>query len=515
MYKVYLITDNYWRTAIQDRTVFEFHVIENKCEIMGEKVEITVLQLNDSHGYFEPHPEYYWIDGKEVYREAGGYARISSYFKRVRGENPGGVIALDNGDTIHGTFAAVKDQGRDLVPILNELGFDAWTAHWEFAYGPDNLEKITEELEYPLLAINCYSESNDELVYEPYRVIERKGVKIGILGIAATIVDKTMPDFFSEGLYFTLGNEELPGYIDKLKQEEGVDLIIVFSHLGYPQELKLAREVDGIDVLLSGHTHNRIYDPVRVNDTILMQSGCHGSFVGRLNLEVKGEEITRTGHELVPMDDSVDEDPVVNKIVEETLSEHRGMLDTVLGVTKTPLTRNRVMESTMDNLLLKAILEEADAQMSFSNGWRYGAPVPPGPVTLKDLWDIIPVNPPISVCEITGKEIEDMLEEDMENTFSGDPYDQMGGYLKRCKGIYVYFKVENPPGKRIQEFYVADRKVKADETYEAAFVTSQGIPKKYGRERRDLEVTAIEAMRGYIEKNSPISVGLDGNMVPI
>ncbi|MFW6142298.1 MAG: bifunctional metallophosphatase/5'-nucleotidase [Candidatus Saliniplasma sp.] len=481
---------------------------------MVKEDNITILQLNDSHGYLEPHPEYYWKDGEEIYKEAGGYARISSYFKKVRDENPKGVIALDNGDTIHGTFAAVKNEGKDMVPILNELDFDAWTAHWEFAYGPDNLSEITKKLNYPMLAINCYRESDDELVYEPYKILKKKGVKFGIIGIAATIVDKTMPDFFSEGIYFTLGNEELPIYINELKQK-GVDIIIVFSHLGYPQELKLAEEVNGIDVLLSGHTHNRVYEPTLVNDTIIMQSGCHGSFIGRLDLEIDDDTIKGWEHELVSMDRSIDEDPIVKKMVEDVLSPHKEKLDTVVGETETPLTRNRVLESTMDDLLLRSILNETDAAIAFSNGWRYGAPIPPGTITANDLWNIVPVDPPVSVCDITGKEIKEMLEEDMENTFSADPYKQIGGYLKRCKGIYVYFKIENPPGERIQEFYIGDEKVKMDKNYRAAFITSQGIPEKYGENREDLEITAIEAMKNYLREKSPITIELDDNMVPI
>src|SRR5690606_12715236 len=98
------------------------------------------------------------------------------------------------------------------------------------------------------------------------------------------IVDKMMPPHFSEGLYFTLGNEELPDIIQKLRKQDEVDLIVVISHFGFPQEAKLVSEIDGIDILLSGHTHNRMTKPVIINDTILMQSGCHGSFIGRLDV---------------------------------------------------------------------------------------------------------------------------------------------------------------------------------------------------------------------------------------
>src|SRR5690625_6436380 len=98
----------------------------------------------------------------------------------------------------------------------------------------------------------------------------------------------------------------------------------------------------------------------------------------------------------------------------------------------------------MDNLLLESLLDVSGAEIAFSNGWRYGAPIPPGEITMNDLWNIIPTNPPVSIVEITGAEIIQMLEENIENTFASDPYKQMGGYLKRCLGMKMFIKLENP-----------------------------------------------------------------------
>ena len=94
-----------------------------------------------------------------------------------------------------------------------------------------------------MLAINCYNKETDKLVYDPYLIREINGVKVAVIGITATIIDKTMPPHFSRGLYFTLGNKELPLYIDQVKNKEKADLVLVLSHLGYPQELKLARKL--------------------------------------------------------------------------------------------------------------------------------------------------------------------------------------------------------------------------------------------------------------------------------
>ncbi|MFW5953501.1 MAG: bifunctional metallophosphatase/5'-nucleotidase, partial [Candidatus Natronoplasma sp.] len=382
---------------------------------MSKKHDLTILQMNDSHAYLDLHDEYFWKDGEQTYKKVGGYGRITSYLDKMREENPDSVIALDNGDTIHGTYPAVKSKGEVMIPILNRMGFDAWTGHWDFAYGPEHLIELSEKLDYPLLAINCYREDTKELAFDPYKIVNKNGIKVGLIGIAATIVDKTMPDHFSKGIYFTLGKKELPGYIHELKEKD-VDLIVVFAHLGYPQELKIAKEVDGIDVLVSGHTHNRLYDPVEVNGTLIMQSGCHGSFIGRLDLELGDEGIIGYKHRLVEINEQIDPDEGVQEMVDEAKEPHKNMLDKVVGETEIGLARDRVMETTMDNLLLKAMIEVSGAEIAFSNGWRYGAPIPPGEITVEDLWNIIPVNPPISKCEITGQELWDMIEEDLELT---------------------------------------------------------------------------------------------------
>ncbi len=475
---------------------------------------LTLLQMNDSHGYLEPHPELFYAGGPPRYRTAGGYARIAALLEEIRGARQEGVLAFDCGDTIHGTYPAVQSKGEALVPVLNALGFDAMTAHWEFAYGPEQFRKVAERLDYPVLADNCYDDATGDLVFPPYTICETDGLQVGVIGIAATIVDKVMPDSFSEGIHFSLGNAELPGYIAHLRDEEGVDLVVVISHLGFPQEVKLAREVDGIDVLLSGHTHNRLFEPAVVNDTVIIQSGCHGSFLGRLDLTVENRRVKRFDHDLIVVGEEIRPDPGVEEMVGKVMDPHRERLSRVVGETRTGLNRNTVLESTMDNLLLQALIDATGARMAFSNGWRYGAPVPPGPVTANDLWNIIPVNPPVSTVEITGRELRVMMEENLERTFARNPYDQMGGYVKRCAGVNLYCKIENPPGLRIQEFFAAGKRLDPDAVYKAAFVTGQGVPPAYGKNREDLDIRAVEALERYLA-GGPVSADLRGSVTAI
>ena len=474
-----------------------------------------MVQMNDSHAYFDLHQEMFWVGDHAVYRPAGGYARIATIVKQIRSERQGRLLFCDCGDTIHGTYPALDTQGQALIPILNSLGLDAMTAHWEFAFGPTVFNQRVAELNYPMLASNVYDKATNKLVYESYVVKEIDELRIGLIGIASNIVDKTMPPSYSEGIYFTLGKDELPSIIDLLRIEEKVDLIVLISHLGFTQDMKLLSEVQGIDVCLSGHTHNRLYKPVLNGKTIVIQSGCHGSFLGRLDMEMDGGQIIDFHHHLIEVEAAIQPDPITDELVKQSLAPYKNDLSKVVGETATALNRGTTLETTMDNFLLQALLESTGAQLAFSNGWRYGAPIVPGQITLNDLYNIIPMNPHVSTVELSGEEIKVMLEENLERTFSCDPYNQMGGYVKRCLGLNVYFKIENPTGHRIQKLFTGDEEVQPDHYYTAAFVTMQGVPQKYGRNRENKSERIIDAMRTYLGSHRPLYADLRGTFITV
>ena len=476
---------------------------------MSRSKDLTIFQMNDSHGYLKIHPELYWSGDHAEYRMAGGYARIAS---QIDAEGEDRTLAFDCGDTIHGTYLPVQTKGRAMLPILNALGFAAMTAHWEFAYGPEHFMSLAGELKYPVLAINCYRKDTGDLAFPPSMIIEKNGLLVGVIGIASNIVDKTMPSSYSQGLRFTLGREELPEQI-KLLRRDRADLIVVISHLGFPQDARLASEAEGVDIWLGGHTHNRLCEPAYINGTAMIQSGCHGSFLGRLDLEVDGEHI-KLSHRLMVVGQEINPHPQVEEMINRALGPHRQMLETTVGRTKTALNRNTILESTTDNFLLESIFDLTEADVAFSNGWRYGAPIPSGPINVNDLYNIIPMNPPVSLVKLTGREIRNMMEENLELTFSRDPYKQMGGYVKRCLGLNIYFKMENPPGARIQEIFIQGRRLQPDAVYSAVFASMQAVPEKYGTGREDLNVKAVEAMQRMLAKG-PARAELRNSVVAV
>lgn len=466
---------------------------------------LAILQLNDLHGYTRPHPELVRPEGTWTLTELGGLARIAGLFAHVRGETGGAVLALDNGDTFHGTHVAVDSRGHALVPMMNRLGLDAMTLHWEFAYTPAGVRDLGRRLAYPMLAINCYEQDGGGLAFQPFVMVDRAGLRIAVIGLACPVVGATMPAHFSEGLRFTLGRDELPGWIRSVRRDEGADLVVVLSHLGLPQDLKMAGEVDGIDVLLSGHTHNRLREPILVNDAIVIQAGCHGAFVGRLDVEVAGGRVVAHRYALLPVDDRWPEDAGMAALVTAAAEGRSAELCQVVGEVGETLHRYAMFTSTMDDVLLEAIAEVAGVGVAFSNGWRYGAPIPPGPVTEEDLWSIVPTNPPVMTTTLTGAELLAMLEENLERTFASDPFEQIGGYVKRVRGVRLYVKVENPRGHRIDRLFVADRPVEPDDTFEVAFITEQGVPARFGQDRRSTGVDAVSALRKLFEARGTVA----------
>lgn len=475
--------------------------------------KITIIQLNDVHAYLNLHQEAFYRSDTIEYRKSGGYARISTLLKNIKKESKN-TLLFDCGDTLHGTFPVVDTKGEFMPDILNDLDINAMTGHWEFAYGPKRLKQITNRLNYPFLAANIYDKKTKKLVYSPSTILEKDGIKIGVIGLACNIIDKTMPSSFSEGIFFTNGTKELPQHIDQLKNKENVDLLILLSHNGFPQEVELVKRNKEIDICLSSHTHNRLFKPFIINNTIIMQSGAHGSFLGKLDLHLKDKKIESYEHELIEVSESIKPDAAIQKKIDDFLKPYE-YLNEVIGKTKISFNRSLSLECSMDNLLLKSMKESVPAAICFSNGWRYGAPIPPGDITLNDLYNIVPMNPPISTVDLKGSEILQLLEDDLDKTYNYNPLEQMGGYVKRTFGMKVYLRVENPKNSRVQFAFINDERIIPDKEYKAAFITSQGVPEKFGNNRSKTEIHIVEAMRDYLKKELPLEPGLEETFVLI
>ena len=461
-------------------------------------MKLNILFVNDVHGYLEPHPELFYDETGEIVETAGGYAHIAGIVEDIRKENPY-TLLFDGGDTLHGTKPLVETQGEAVVPILNALKFDALVGHWDFAYGPHHLQKLESKCNFPILGCNVFNKDGSHFL-RPTTTIEKNGIKIGVIGLCAMIIDKVMPEKMSEGLKFTTGEDEVPKYIKQLKSE-GANVIVLLSHNGFPQDVHLLKKINGIDICLSAHTHNRIYKSIVVNGAHIIQCGCHGAFVGNFAITLEDKKIKKHSYELIKVTESTPKNAEVEQLVNNALKPFKNLKEHVLGSTTQTLHRYSALNSSMDALLLISIAQSTNTEIAFSNGWRYGAPIPKGKITENDLYNITPMNPPISTVELTGSDIKEMLEENLERTYCSDPFGQMGGYVKRCYGLQITMRIENPTGHRIQEIYFKGAHINPNNTYKVSFVTMQGVAKKYGKNRKEHDKKAVDAMKDFLQHN--------------
>lgn len=467
----------------------------------------TLIQQNDTHSYMEAHWEHFWRNGRPEHRRAGGYARAATIVRQLEAETAGHCLLVDCGDTIHGTGPAMWTQGAAIVSALNAMGVGLMTpGNWEFGFGPAILRERVAEMQFPVIACNVEQAATGEREFSPSEVREIGGVRIGFIGVTTPIVTQTMPKKFGEGLRFSEGAEALPRCISKLRRDEQVELIVVVSHLGFPQEVKLAKEIEGIDVILGGHTHNRLTAPVRVGKTLLIQSGFDGAFLGKLDVEVKNGHVCGFQHHLIEVSESIIPHRETEHVINEQLAPFRDRMNEVVGQTRTALNRMTVLESTMDNLITDAYLDLTGADVALSHGWRYGAPIPPGNVTLGDLWQIIPTNPELFTIEMTGAEIRQKLEMSLENVYASDAFNQKGGYIIRVSGLNAIVRLNNPKGTRIEQLDIAGAPFDAERRYKVAVGGEHEI--KIGENKQRVGATAIEALREYFRRHSPIEAEL-------
>ena len=479
-----------------------------------EMKKLTIIQINDVHGHVESHNEVFFEnDGLEV-REAGGYSRIKTLVDEIRSENPN-TLLLDCGDTFHGTFITTQTQGNAILPIMNAMGIDPATAHWDFAYTPSHLRELSNRLNYPVLSANTYIYDKKKRLFDPYIIKEVDGMRIGIMGMACEHVVQGFPPKFSQGIYMSPEYEEIPKVVSELKNKEKVDFIILLSHLGMPTDYEILKTVSGVDVCVSGHTHNRLNYPIKVGGSILIQSGCHGSFITRLDLDIVNGKVVDYKHKLITVESSIKEYGKIKQLVEEAYEPYNEELDVVVGKTKTLLCRDLSLESTMDNFLLHSISHVTGNKVCFSHGWRYGTPIVPGEITVKDLYNMVPMNPKIINVDMKGYEILELLNLKINKTYNTNPFGQTGGFMQRAIGIKAYIMIESPKEYRIQKLFIDGEEHDKDKTYKVSYITKQAVPKYLGENRQELEITAIDAMKKYLADKGEIEESFTGPFVVI
>ena len=388
-----------------------------------------------------------------TYGRMGGFDRISTVVKHIRGDRPDALV-LDGGDTWQGSLPALRSEGADMVRLFNALKTDAMTSHWEFTLGIDRVTDIIEnELGHAFLGANVFDNVWDEPAYEPYKMFERGGVQIAVIGQAFPYLPIANPRWMFPELSFGVRQERMAEVVEEVRSM-GAECVVVLSHNGFDVDRKMAANVPGIDVILTGHTHDAIPEPVQVGKTFLIASGSHGKFVSRVDLDIREGEMKGINHRLIPVfSDVIAPDPEMTALVDETRAPYADDLSEVIGKTDSLLYRRGNFNGTWDDLICNALLSQRDADIALSPGFRWGTTVMPGEnITREDVFNATAMSYPNAYrSEMTGETLHVILEDVADNLFNPDPYYQQGGDMVRVGGMGYKIDINQPQGSRITE----------------------------------------------------------------
>ena len=384
------------------------------------------------------------------YGRMGGMDRCATVIKSIRAERPEALL-LDGGDTWQGSYTAQMTAGQDMVDVMNALKPDAMTSHWEFTLGIERVNEIVDTLDFPFLGANIFDNEWNERAYEPYKFFDRNGVKIAVIGQAFPYLPIANPKWMFPGLSFGVREENMAELVAEVRGK-GAELVVLLSHNGFDVDRKLAGNVDGIDVILTGHTHDALPEPVMVGKTMLIASGSNGKFVTRLDLDVQNGQIMGFAHKLIPIfSDVIAPDAEVASLIEDARAPHLDKLTEVIGRTDSLLYRRGNFNGTWDDLICNALIDQREADIALSPGFRWGPSLLPGDdITREDIFNATGMSYPNAYrSEMTGELIHTILEDVADNLFNTDPYYQQGGDMVRVGGMGYSIDVSQPIGKRL------------------------------------------------------------------
>jgi len=416
-----------------------------------------------------------FVHAARTYGRVGGFAHLAALIAQLKADRPGALV-LDGGDTWQGSASSLWTQGADMIEASKLLGVDVMTGHWEFTYGAERVKDAVErELKgrIEFIAQNVRTTDFGDPVFAPYVLREINGVPVAIVGQAFPYTPIAHPRYFVPEWSFGIREQELQQTVEEARRKAQV--VVLLSHNGMDVDLKLASRVTGIDVILGGHTHDGVPQPIRVANsggtTLVTNAGCNGKFLAVIDLDVRAGKLAEIRYRLLPVfADLLPADPAMAALIEHLRAPHATRLGERLAVTEGALYRRGNFNGTFDQLVLDALLAEKDAQIAFSPGFRFGPTLLPGEsITFEHLMSQCAITYPyVTVNELSGATIKAILEDVADNLFNPDPYYQQGGDMVRVGGLQYSLEPAAKSGSRIDELRFDGRVLEADKRYKVA-----------------------------------------------
>ena len=426
----------------------------------GAVPHITGAEFRKLYGIADGSPSHYALSSGDFaalaqgYGKVGGLDRVATVVRAIRAARPDALL-LDGGDTWHGSYTCHQTQGQDMVNVMNALAPDAMTFHWEFTLGSERVNELVEGLPFAALGQNIFDKEWDEPaeLFPPYKMFERGGTQIAVIGQAFPYMPIANPGWMFPEYAFGIRDEHMQEMVDEVRGQ-GAEVVVVLSHNGFDVDKKMASIVSGIDVILSGHTHDALPEPVIVGDTIVVASGSNGKFVSRVDLDVRDGRMMGYRHKLIPIfSDVIEPDAEMTALIDQQRAPFEAELTEVIGQTDELLYRRGNFNGSWDDLICDALLSEREAEIALSPGVRWGPSLIPGDdITREDIWNVTSMSYGQAYrSEMTGEFLKVVLEDVADNIFNPDPYYQQGGDMVRVGGMGYRIDISKPQGQRISD----------------------------------------------------------------
>jgi len=485
-------------------------------QIKGGK-RLTLLHFTDTHAQLETHPEYLPGASPEI-QMMGGYARLKTAIEYERTHCEGPCFLLDGGDEFQGSGPAAWSEGEVILAPLNALGIDVFTpGNWEPAYGPDRFKQTMARLACPVVCYNFHDKASGKRLFPASVILEREGVKLAVVGVTDIGASGRQPPAEFRGMD-TTRVEGLRDFVKELCVRERPDLVVALTHTGLSIAREIARETPEFDVVLSGHTHERTAWPILEGKVIVVEPGCFGSFLGHLDLVIKpGGGVASHKFRLIPiLANRYEEDTELKALVDTSLAAHRTRMAKLAGKTETVLMRYDLLETTADDFIADAVRETAKADIGFTNGFRFGVPVQPKIITEADLWNLLPMDARMKRGWVTGRELREYLEHELEMVYAKNPLKLNGGWGPRASGMTFVFDAKADYGRRVVSIKVKGVDVANDAHYTIAGCERDGEPldvicrHRGSHDALVLPISIHEALGEYLKAHPVITPKHDG-----
>ena len=413
--------------------------------------EVRILHINDFHGFADGYKPY----GSDEIQ--GGLAFLAARADELRAEKP--TLFLAAGDMVQGNNWANLFQGKSSIEAMNAMNFDAMVVgNHEFDFGQAILKERIGEANFPVLGANVIGLST----LKPYVMKDLDGLTITVIGVVTGDTPVTTHPKNVTGLQFLPPEDTVTKYVRELRGKS--DIVIVLSHLGFSADSDLAKKVDGIDVIVGGHSHTKVEKPALVGKTFIVQAFEHGKVLGVLDLTLENGRIIQASGRL----ESIKPIGKENKAVAAIVTRYQRQVDAVMNETVGEALADldganvRLQETNLGNLVTDVMRNVSGADAAIINGGTIRTSIKQGSIRVSNVYAVVPFDNYIVAIKLTGQQIRDTLEHGVS------AIEEEEGRFPQVSGLIFTYDRKGPKGKRVKEVFIAGKPLVADKEYTVA-----------------------------------------------